>query len=169
MELVSSIGAGSAPIRAHPLQTFGLSETFNHLAGPVHAGPFLLGSTMHERAKLETLITALDASSRSLRRDSRGDWHIAGKHGQIFADGKGFLIVVSTDASSRRWNNVKTRLSFCRVTQDGDDEGCLHIDRLPAPAEADLIREAIDLKRRVHLSDAERERRASVLRLNLAA
>jgi hypothetical protein len=124
---------------------------------------------MHERAKLETLITSLDASPRSLRRDSCGDWQIRGRQGHVYADGKGFLIVVTTDASSRRWNNVKTRLAFCRITKDGDDEGCLHIARLPTPAEADLIREAIDLKRRVHLSDAERERRASVLRLNLAA
>ena len=30
---------------------------------------------MHERAKLETLLTALDASPRSLRHDSCGDLH----------------------------------------------------------------------------------------------
>ena len=107
---------------------------------------------MHERAKLETLITALDASPRSLRRDSCGDWHIRGRQGHVYADGRGFLIVVITDESSRRWNNVKGRLSFCRVTQDGDDEGCLHMNRLPTPAEAALIRDAIDLKRRRHLS-----------------
>jgi hypothetical protein len=107
---------------------------------------------MHERARLETLLAGLDASPRSLRRDSCGDWHIAGKHGQIFADGKGFLIVVSTDASSRRWNNVKARLSFCRVTRDGDEEGCLRLDRLPTPAEADLIREAVGIRKRLHHS-----------------
>lgn len=107
---------------------------------------------MHERAKLETLLTALDASPRSLRRDSCGDWQIRGRQGHVHADGRCFLIVVSTDASSRRWNNVKGRLSFCRVTQDGDDEGCLRLDRLPTPAEADLIREAVGIRKRLHHS-----------------
>jgi hypothetical protein len=80
---------------------------------------------MHERAHLETLLNALNATSRALRRDGCGDWHIHGKHGQIFTDGRGWLIVVATDVSTRRWINVKRRLSFCRITQDGDDEGCL--------------------------------------------
>jgi len=26
---------------------------------------------------------------------------------------------------------------------DGDDDGCLHLDRLPTPTEPDLIREAL--------------------------
>ena len=107
---------------------------------------------MYERAHIETLLNALDATPRALRRDASGNWHIGGKHGQIFADGKGYLIVVQTDESSRRWTNVKRRLSFCRVTQDGDDEGCLHLDRLPTAAEAALILEAIHIRRCKHLS-----------------
>jgi hypothetical protein len=105
---------------------------------------------MHERSKLETLLNALDASPRALRKDGCGDWTIRGKTGQIFADGDGWLIVVETDESSRRWTFIKRRLSFCRITQDGDDEGCLHLDRLPTRAEADLIREAINVKRKRH-------------------
>jgi hypothetical protein len=65
---------------------------------------------------LETLLNAL-----TLRRNGCGDWCIKGKHGQIFADGKSWLIVVATDESSRRWTNVTKRLSFCRVTQEGDE------------------------------------------------
>jgi hypothetical protein len=102
---------------------------------------------MHERAHLEALLNALDASSRALRRDGCGDWHIKGKRGHILADGKGWLIV-ATDESIRRWTNVKRRLSFCRITQDGDDDGCLHLDRLPSAAEAELIRDAVHVKRK---------------------
>jgi hypothetical protein len=51
------------------------------------------------------------------------------------------------DESSRRWNNVKKRLSFCRITQDGNDEGCLPLDRLPIRAEADVIRDAVHVLR----------------------
>jgi hypothetical protein len=107
---------------------------------------------MHERARLETLLTSLAASPRTLRRDNCGDWHIKGRQGHVYADARGFLIVVQTDASSRRWTFIKRRLSFCRVTQDGEDDGTLHLNRLPTPDEAGRIREAIDLKRRRHLS-----------------
>jgi hypothetical protein len=114
---------------------------------------------------LETLLAALDASPIALRheryRDSneRGDWVIIGKSGHIYADGSGYLLYVATDESPRRWTGIKRRLAFCRLTQDGDDEGCLRLDRQPTPAEAGLIRQAIGIKRRVHLSDAERARR----------
>jgi hypothetical protein len=66
----------------------------------------------------------------------------AGRDGHIFADGKSYLIVIMTGESVRRWKNVKKRLSFCRISQGGDDEGCLHLGRLPTAHEADLIRGA---------------------------
>src|SRR6516162_7563969 len=34
--------------------------------------------------------------------------------------------------------------------QDGDDEGCLHLDHVPTPAEADLIGDALKIKRKRH-------------------
>ena len=85
---------------------------------------------MNERAHLE------------IRFDRYGDWCIAGRDGHIFADGKAYLIVVMTGESVRRWKNVKKRLAFRRISQDGDDEECLHLDRLPTAHEADLIRGA---------------------------
>ena len=48
----------------------------------------------------------------------------------------------------RTWTYLKNQLSFCRVTQDGDDEGCLRLFDLPTPEQAVLIRKAIGLKRR---------------------
>jgi hypothetical protein len=80
-------------------------------------------------------------------------WIIAGRSGHVFPDGAGFLLCVATQESPRRWTNVKDRLAgLCRVTQDGDDEGCLHLDRLPTPDEADRIRGALGIKRRRHLT-----------------
>jgi hypothetical protein len=111
----------------------------------------------YERAHLETLLTALDATDRALRRDDCGDWAIKGKRGHICADGSGFLIVVvSMRPSIRRWANIKGKLDFCRVTQDGDDEGCLHLDHLPTPKEADLIRHALRIKRKRQLTPDQR-------------
>lgn len=104
---------------------------------------------MNERSHLKTLLIILDATARVLWRDSCGEWAIKGKRGHIYADGSGFLIVVTGD-SIRCWAHTKGKLAFCRVTQDGDDEGCLHLDHLPTPAEADLIRDTLRIKRKRH-------------------
>jgi hypothetical protein len=90
-------------------------------------------------------MTALDATTGALRRDACGDYAIIGKDGHIYADGAGYLLCVSTDESARRWGFVKKRLAFCQLRQDGDDEGALHLDRLPTPAEAEAIREAMSI------------------------
>src|SRR5690242_1525448 len=45
--------------------------------------------------------------------------------------------------SAKHRNLAKQRLSFCRVTQDGDWEGCLHLDRLPSAHEAATIRDLL--------------------------
>ena len=93
--------------------------------------------TTHQqvRSRLEMLLGALDASPTALGLDDCGDWAIFGKHGHIYIAGQGFSLCVTTGESARRWFNVKQRLSFCRLTQDGDDEGCLHLDRLPTKVE----------------------------------
>ena len=114
------------------------------------------------RIHLQNLLSALDASPRALQRDLCGDWQIAGRSGHIFGDGAGYLLYVHTGESPRRWTNVKHRLEFCRVSQDGDDEGVLHLDRLPTPGEAELIRDAVGVRRRRHLSPAQQVRLANL-------
>jgi hypothetical protein len=119
-----------------------------------------------DRASLLALVAALDASPKALHReplDNRNKddgeappYAIHGKSGHIYADLTGYLMYVMTGESARRWNNIKGRLAFCRVTQDGDDEGCLRLDRLPAPHEAAAIRDAIGIKRKRHLSPEAR-------------
>jgi hypothetical protein len=116
-----------------------------------------------ERACLKALLATLDASDIALKRDlvrgegRTGDWAIYGRLGHIYPDGAGYLLCVvadERDQSARRWNNVKARLArICELTQDGDDEGCLYLDRMPAAHEAGLIREALGIRRKRQLSD----------------
>jgi hypothetical protein len=106
------------------------------------------------RSRLEMLLGALDASPTALGLDRWGDWAIFGKLGHIFIDGHGFLLYVTTGESPRRWFNVKQQLNFCRLTQDGDDEGALHLDRLPTKIEASAIRKALGIRKRRHLPPA---------------
>jgi hypothetical protein len=44
------------------------------------------------------------------------------------------------------WTWAKKQLGFCRVTQDGDDEGILRLDRLPWPDEASEIRALLGIR-----------------------
>ena len=108
--------------------------------------------------KLQILLAALYASSVALRRDlhrdegHKGDHSIQGKWGHIYIDGKGFLLCVTAkderDQSPRRWTGIKRRLAFCRITQDGDEEGCLHLNRPPTLTQAGLIRQALGIRKR---------------------
>ena len=89
----------------------------------------------NNRERLLIFLAALDASPIALRRDlhrgegRKGDYSIQGKWGHIYIDGEGFLLCVTAkderDQSPRRWTSIKRRLAFCRITQDGDEEGCL--------------------------------------------
>jgi hypothetical protein len=119
--------------------------------------------------KLETLLDALDASQVTLKRDFQldyghvGDYAIHGKFGHIYPDGDGFLLCVYTGESARRWSAIKGKLSFCRLQQDGDDEGCLHLDHLPTPDEAEVIRDALGIRKRRHLSPEAKAKATAAL------
>jgi hypothetical protein len=84
---------------------------------------------------------------------------VSGTSGHVYAVAdEGIQLVVSTGESARRWGSVKKRLAFCRVTQDGDDEGCLTLDRLPTMAECELIREALAIRKAPAPSDATKSK-----------
>jgi len=62
----------------------------------------------------------------------------------------------------REWAADKNRLSFCTVTQNGDDEGCLRLVGLPTSDHGDAIRMALGIRKRTEKSEetilAERAR-----------
>ncbi len=109
---------------------------------------------MSDRIDLVAFLDALDASITALYRPNcrgwSGDYQITGKHGHILADSTGYLIYV-IGTTAQRWNKAKQSFPG-KVTQDGDDEGIIRLDRLPTPAEAEPIRHLVGLKRRRHLT-----------------
>jgi hypothetical protein len=121
-----------------------------------HASPGTYGKRDPDRdgrASLRVLLLALDASPLSLRRDfwrgigRRGDYAIRGKRGHIYPDGDGYLLYVRAQ-SARFWSAAKRKLSFCQLRIDGEDEGTLHLDHLPSPAEAKVIRQVVGIRKR---------------------
>ena len=133
---------------------------------------------MSERDHLAAMLAALDASSIALHRPVCrgwiGDWQITGKTGHILSDTRRYLLYANTPekdephpdrpdrmlcyGSARKWTNIKAQLAFARLTQDGDDEGCFYLDRLPTQAEAGAIRDALGIrKRRIVTEGARRQ------------
>ena len=124
------------------------------------------------REALIKLVEALGCWDRALRRDECGDWAVFGKLGHIYAvpgtlDRKGcegFQIYFrgaeefGEPTSSQAWTWAKKALSFCQVTNDGDNEGMLFMDRLPTAAESEIIRDKLGIRKKREISDDERER-----------
>jgi len=123
-----------------------------------------------DRRQQETLLTTLDAAPSQLRRDECGLWIIGGRRGAIhtWGDGKTWGVYVM-GRSTRHWTMIKRRLAFMSVTQDGDEEGCLRLFRLPTPQEAVVIRDVMGLRKRVDYAPETLERkRASMAKAGLA-
>ena len=112
-----------------------------------------------DRRQQERLLAALDAAPSQLRRDECGSWIIGGQRGAIhtWGDGKTWLAYIRC-RSRQHWTFTKRRLAFMTVTQDGDEEGCLRLFRLPTPEEAALIRDALLLRKRRALTEESRAR-----------
>jgi hypothetical protein len=113
-----------------------------------------------DRAQQLALLSALDATSRALRRDECGAWCISGERGNIltWGDGKTWVLYVRC-RSARHWTATKRRIAFCQPTQDCEDEGCLRLHRLPTTKQAEAIRDALGIRKRATLSPDELERR----------
>jgi hypothetical protein len=123
-----------------------------------------------DRRQQEQLLDALDAAPSQLRRDECGSWVIAGRRGiiQTWGDGKSWLVYV-VGRSARHWTAIKRRLDFMTVTQDGDEEGCLQLFRLPSPQEGVVIRDVLGLRKRVdYTPDTLERKRASMAKAGLA-
>jgi hypothetical protein len=128
-----------------------------------------------DKAQLAELLDALNASPSVLRRDEAGLWILRGRPGCYVstwgdppspngcgvASGADWQLVVTPEQeiSALQWTWFKKRLAFCEVTQDGDNEGCLRLHRLPTPAEAEEIRDVVGIRKRVELSADELARR----------
>jgi hypothetical protein len=101
-----------------------------------------------DKAQLVELLDALRALPSRLHRDECGAWIISGRAGcYVSTDGDGWLLVITPERelSKLAWAWVKKRLAFAAVTQDGDGEGCLRLDRLPTAAEAEEVRDVLGI------------------------
>ena len=115
-----------------------------------------------QRPALLDLTKALGCRDNSLRRDECGDWRVEGRNGHVYAvpgsldrpATPGFQIYAA--GSARWWSFAKKALTpFAEITNDGDDEGMLFLDRLPTADEAETIRQYVGLAKKRVMSEAE--------------
>src|SRR5215475_8399131 len=113
-----------------------------------------------DREQQRQLLAALNAWDRALRRDECGAWTIMGSRSTIhtWGDGKTWVLYVSC-RSGQHWTYTKRNLSFCHVTLDCYDEGCLRLHRLPTLEQATTIREDLGIRKRMELAPSDLERR----------
>jgi hypothetical protein len=116
-----------------------------------------------QRAALLMLVKALGTRDSALRRDERGDWRVEGKKGHVYAipgivganlPKPGFHFFVM-GWSTAGWNKAKDALDFATLTNDGEDEGALFLDRLPAEAEIEALRHYVGLPKKRTVSEQE--------------
>jgi hypothetical protein len=113
-----------------------------------------------QRQALLELMPALGCRDIALRRDECGDPRINGKKGHIYAvpgtiaepNRPGFMIYVM-GWSTNGWNKAKKGLSFAKLTNDGDNERALFLDRLPTKAEALAMRRWVGLAKKTEYSE----------------
>jgi hypothetical protein len=104
-----------------------------------------------DRAQLAKFLDAIDATPNALRLDDCECWVIKGRFGYVstWGDGKGFLLAIVGGGKAKQWAYDKRRLSFCDLTQDGHDEGCFYLRRLPIiKTEGEAIRVALGIHQR---------------------
>jgi hypothetical protein len=120
-----------------------------------------------QREALIKLVEALGSWDRALRRDECGDPSVKGKYGRIHAvpgmlsrkGAAGFQIYFrgadedGEPTSTQAWTWAKKMLAFCEVTNDGDGEGMLFLDRLPTAAEAEVIRDKLGIRKRMEFDE----------------
>jgi hypothetical protein len=104
------------------------------------------------------LLDLSDAVPLALRRDECGAWRVKGKHGYActWGDNETWVAYLAP-GSVRKWNTLKSLLSFCQLTQDGKDEGCLRFGPGLTPEEGDRLRKALGIRKRPKLSAEARE------------
>ena len=117
-----------------------------------------------QRPALLALRDALGCRDNALRRDECGDWAIFGKRGHIYAvPGSLDRFQIFIAGTAREWSYARKALKpFAALTNDGDDEGVLFLDRLPTAEEAETIRQYVGVAKKRVLSDEERERLVSL-------
>lgn len=109
----------------------------------------------NDKILLEKLSEHLSTSEDRIRLDDCGDWNIFGRRGHIFTDSKLWYIFVA-ETTKRKWSAIKAKLKFMEVSQDGDDEGILKLERMPLQEEAEAIREVLGLNKRPELTEEQR-------------
>lgn len=110
---------------------------------------------LEDKRYLRELSETLEISYQRIKLDECGDWNIYGRKGKIFTDTEAWYVYFCC-SSKRSWSNLKARLKFMEVSQDGDEEGVLNLLRMPFKNEVEKLRKEVGLRKRTILTKEQR-------------
>jgi hypothetical protein len=118
-----------------------------------------------QKAALVAFADAIGAKQK-FGQDEAGNPRIEGKRGRIYVQpstcdpGKSprFQIYFTTGHATG-WRFAREAMSqFAKITNNGDDEGILVMERLPSPQEGEVIRDKLEIFKRRYISEETRAR-----------
>src|SRR5882672_149931 len=101
--------------------------------------------TVKDKVFLEALLKCLSISKKRIVKDECNDYVVYGKQGKIYAVAP-YWYVYYDAVTPRVWNNVKRRLSWMEVQNDGDWEGIFKADFPPSDKQAEVIRKLLKIR-----------------------
>lgn len=88
----------------------------------------------------------LGISKNRIVLDECHDYKVQGKEGKIYCVAP-YWYVYLNPGSKRKWSELKKKLSFMEVHQDGDTEGFLRADFYPSIEQGNVVRKALKIKK----------------------
>jgi hypothetical protein len=108
-----------------------------------------------DRAALHQFADAAWTQRKLVTEKAPGDWFLQGAFGHVQAVPEAGTFYLYT-FRPRQWLPIKRAMNWAVVTQDGDTEGILRMDRLPrGTLEGKIIRFAIGLRMKRRIKSAK--------------
>lgn len=108
-----------------------------------------------DKTYLKALLNCLKISKSKIKLDECHDYVVEGTGGKIYTVGAYWYIYFDAK-TPRKWVEVKKKLSWMEVQNDGDWEGIFRADFPPNDEQAAIVRKILKIRISKQLTEAER-------------
>lgn len=108
-----------------------------------------------DKIYLKAVLGCLKISQERIRKDECGDYIVQGRNGKIYTVGPYWYIYYDAQ-TPKKWTNVKKKLTWMHLQNDGDWEGIFRADYPPSPEQAEVVRKLLVIRKSTELTDEQR-------------
>lgn len=107
-----------------------------------------IAELIEDKRRIDLLADTLQISRRHVRKDTCDQWTIIGHSAHLQTVNEDCYLLYVETYSTRKWGAIKRKAETFgwKVSQDGDDEGCIILD-LPNAIQAKFLRSVLGLKK----------------------